>query len=148
DKTGTLTSNEMELEAVVDEHGDDARAETLRDLRRLFASQSDLNNTAEAIVQGLNELAEHPAEGDGPGAAAFSQPPPSEPPASAWRMARPSCWERPTSSWTRAPRPPTSRRRRRPMGAASWPSAARWTRSRTRTNTARTSSSPSSVTRC
>lgn len=55
DKTGTLTSNEMELEAVVDEHGGDASAETLRDLRRLFASQSDLNNTAEAIVQGLDE---------------------------------------------------------------------------------------------
>ena len=79
DKTGTLTSNEMELEAVVDEHGDDARAETLRDLRRLFASQSDLNNTAEAIVQGLNELAEHPAEGEGSGAAAFSQPQSSQP---------------------------------------------------------------------
>src|SRR5699024_10208536 len=79
DKTGTLTSNEMELEAVVDEHGDDARAETLRDLRRLFASQSDLNNTAEAIVQGLNELAEHPAEGEGSGDAAFSQPPSSQP---------------------------------------------------------------------
>src|SRR5699024_7422146 len=79
DKTGTLTSNEMELEAVVDEHGDDARAETLRDLRRLFASQSDLNNTAEAIVQGLNELVEHPAEGEGSGAAAFSQPQSSQP---------------------------------------------------------------------
>lgn len=73
DKTGTLTSNEMELEAVVDEHGDDAGAETLRDLRCLFASQSDLNNTAEAIVQGLDEWAEHPAEGEGSGAAGSSQ---------------------------------------------------------------------------
>lgn len=74
DKTGTLTSNEMELEAVVDEHGDDADAETLRDLRRLFASQSDLNNTAEAIVQGLDEWAEHPAEGEGSGGVDSSQP--------------------------------------------------------------------------
>lgn len=74
DKTGTLTSNEMELEAVVDEHGEGAGAETLRDLRRLFASQSDLNNTAEAIVQGLDEWAEHPAEGEGSGATGSSQP--------------------------------------------------------------------------
>lgn len=64
DKTGTLTSNEMELEAVVDEHGGDADAETLRDLRRLFTSQLDLNNTAEAIVQGLDEWAERPAESE------------------------------------------------------------------------------------
>ncbi|MDK8791347.1 HAD-IC family P-type ATPase [Corynebacterium sp. MSK039] len=74
DKTGTLTSNEMELEAVVDEHGGDADAETLRDLRRLFASQSDLNNTAEAIVQGLDEWAERPAEEEGSEAADSSQP--------------------------------------------------------------------------
>lgn len=74
DKTGTLTSNEMELEAVVDEHGEGAGAETLRDLRRLFASQSDLNNTAEAIVQGLDEWAERSAEGEGSGATGSSQP--------------------------------------------------------------------------
>ena len=79
DKTGTLTSNEMELEAVVDEHGGDAGAETLRDLRRLFASQSDLNNTAEAIVQGLDEWAERPAESEGSEAAGSSQLQSSQP---------------------------------------------------------------------
>lgn len=79
DKTGTLTSNEMELEAVVDEHGGDASAETLRDLRRLFASQSDLNNTAEAIVQGLDEWAERPAEEEGSEAAGSFQPQSSQP---------------------------------------------------------------------
>ncbi|TYT21846.1 HAD-IC family P-type ATPase [Corynebacterium urealyticum] len=79
DKTGTLTSNEMELEAVVDEHGGDASAETLRDLRRLFASQSDLNNTAEAIVQGLDEWAERAAEEEGSEAADSSQPQSSQP---------------------------------------------------------------------
>ncbi|HJD48761.1 MAG TPA: HAD-IC family P-type ATPase [Candidatus Corynebacterium intestinavium] len=73
DKTGTLTSNEMELEAVVDEDGDEASAETLRDLRRLFASQSDLNNTAEAIVQGLDEWSA--GEGEQEGVAAGSSQP-------------------------------------------------------------------------
>ena len=78
DKTGTLTSNEMELEAVVDEHGDDASAETLRDLRRLFASQSDLNNTAEAIVQGLDEWSAGEGEQEDV-AAGSSQPQSSQP---------------------------------------------------------------------
>lgn len=63
DKTGTLTSNEMELEAVLDEDSKPAGEETLTNLRRLFASQSDLNSTAEAIVQGLAEWAEDGAEG-------------------------------------------------------------------------------------
>ncbi|WP_311488956.1 HAD-IC family P-type ATPase [uncultured Corynebacterium sp.] len=79
DKTGTLTSNEMELEAVVDEHGEGAGAETLHDLRRLFASQSDLNNTAEAIVQGLDEWAERSAEEEGAEATDSSQPQSSQP---------------------------------------------------------------------
>ena len=55
DKTGTLTTNEMELEEILDAHGTPAADEDLQHLANLLASQEDLNDTARAIQQGLQD---------------------------------------------------------------------------------------------
>ena len=66
DKTGTLTSNKMELDGVFDSAGEpingdnDPRVEALA---RLLASQGDLNDTAKAIVAGLDREDAEPFTG-------------------------------------------------------------------------------------
>ncbi|MEY8567520.1 HAD-IC family P-type ATPase [Corynebacteriaceae bacterium 7-707] len=50
DKTGTLTTNEMELDGVCTANGDPAPEEVREALGRLVASQEDRNTTAEAIL--------------------------------------------------------------------------------------------------
>lgn len=53
DKTGTLTTNEMELDGVHGPDGTDAPGQVRESLVRLVASQEDRNATSEAILEGL-----------------------------------------------------------------------------------------------
>ena len=56
DKTGTLTTNEMELDSIVAADGSEADAAWARNLASMLNAQDDLNDTARSIVAGLRAV--------------------------------------------------------------------------------------------
>lgn len=55
DKTGTLTTNQMELDSIVTAEGNDADESWSRNLAAMLSAQDELNDTARSIVSGLRE---------------------------------------------------------------------------------------------
>lgn len=70
DKTGTLTTNEMELDSIVaadgsDADGGEADGTWARNLASMLNAQDDLNDTARSIVAGLRERGVEPEQWQG-----------------------------------------------------------------------------------
>ena len=65
DKTGTLTTNEMELDSIVAADGSEADEAWARNLASMLNAQDDLNDTARSIVAGLRERGVEPDQWQG-----------------------------------------------------------------------------------
>ena len=65
DKTGTLTTNEMELDSIVAAEGKDADESWGRNLAAMLSAQDELNDTARSIVAGLREWGVEPEQWQG-----------------------------------------------------------------------------------
>lgn len=65
DKTGTLTTNEMELDSIVGPDGSDAEELWARHLASMLEAQDDLNDTARSIVTGLRARGVEPEKWQG-----------------------------------------------------------------------------------
>ena len=65
DKTGTLTTNEMELDSIVTAEGKDADESWGRNLAAMLSAQDELNDTARSIVAGLREWGVEPEQWQG-----------------------------------------------------------------------------------
>lgn len=65
DKTGTLTTNEMELDSIVTAEGKDAEESWGRNLAAMLSAQDELNDTARSIVAGLREWGVEPEQWQG-----------------------------------------------------------------------------------
>ena len=65
DKTGTLTTNEMELDSIVGPDGSDAEELWARHLASMLGAQDDLNDTARSIVTGLRARGVEPEKWQG-----------------------------------------------------------------------------------
>lgn len=65
DKTGTLTTNEMELDSIVTAEGNDADESWGRNLAAMLSAQDELNDTARSIVAGLREWGVEPEQWQG-----------------------------------------------------------------------------------
>ncbi len=65
DKTGTLTTNEMELDSIVTAEGNDAEESWGRNLAAMLSAQDELNDTARSIVAGLREWGVEPEQWQG-----------------------------------------------------------------------------------
>lgn len=65
DKTGTLTTNEMELDSIVTAEGNDADKSWGRNLAAMLSAQDELNDTARSIVAGLREWGVEPEQWQG-----------------------------------------------------------------------------------
>lgn len=65
DKTGTLTTNEMELNSIVTAEGKDADESWGRNLAAMLSAQDELNDTARSIVAGLREWGVEPEQWQG-----------------------------------------------------------------------------------
>ena len=65
DKTGTLTTNEMELDSIVTVEGNDADESWGRNLAAMLSAQDELNDTARSIVAGLREWGIEPEQWKG-----------------------------------------------------------------------------------
>ena len=65
DKTGTLTTNEMELDSIVAADGSEADESWARNLASMLGAQDDLNDTARSIVAGLHERGVEPEQWQG-----------------------------------------------------------------------------------
>ena len=65
DKTGTLTTNEMELDSIVAADGSEADGAWARNLASMLNAQDDLNDTARSIVAGLRERGVEPDQWQG-----------------------------------------------------------------------------------
>lgn len=65
DKTGTLTTNEMELDSIVRPDGSDAEELWARHLASMLEAQDDLNDTARSIVTGLRARGVEPEKWQG-----------------------------------------------------------------------------------
>lgn len=65
DKTGTLTTNEMELDSIVTAEGNDADESWGRNLAAMLSAQDELNDTARSIVAGLREWGIEPEQWKG-----------------------------------------------------------------------------------
>lgn len=65
DKTGTLTTNEMELDSIVTAEGNDADKSWGRNLAAMLSAQDELNDTARSIAAGLREWGVEPEQWQG-----------------------------------------------------------------------------------
>lgn len=65
DKTGTLTTNEMELDSIVAADGSEADEAWARNLASMLNAQDNLNDTARSIVAGLRERGVEPDQWQG-----------------------------------------------------------------------------------
>lgn len=65
DKTGTLTTNEMELDSIVTAEGNDADESWGHNLAAMLSAQDELNDTARSIVAGLREWGIEPEQWKG-----------------------------------------------------------------------------------
>ena len=65
DKTGTLTTNEMELDSIVGPDGSDAEELWARHLASMLEAQDGLNDTARSIVTGLRARGVEPEKWQG-----------------------------------------------------------------------------------
>ncbi|WP_293818046.1 HAD-IC family P-type ATPase [uncultured Corynebacterium sp.] len=65
DKTGTLTTNEMELDSIVAADGSSADGTWARNLASMLNAQDDLNDTARSIAAGLRERGVEPDQWQG-----------------------------------------------------------------------------------